>query len=145
VDDSPSARRLFQNLLIRLGVSLPELRLASGASDAMQMFTQWRPNLVFVDIDLRAMPVVPPPAGTAPPEGGHRSVDGDELARQMLERDPRLKLVVVTAYDAENPRVKKLRELGANDVIVKPVLAARVQEILQRLSPPPGRSPPRRR
>ncbi len=141
VEDSPSARKLFQGLLLRLGVALPDLRFASNSSEALQLFTQWRPDLVFIDIELRT-PAVARPA-TVPPSGPNdppapAAVDGDDLARQLLERNPRLNLVVVTAFDRDNPRVKALLQRGAADVIVKPVLAARVQEVLERFTGPKG-------
>jgi CheY-like chemotaxis protein len=140
VEDSPSARKVFQGVLLRLGVALPDLRLASNAPEALQLFTTWRPDLVFVDIDLNASG---PPPGTSK-ESAAAYVDGDELARQLLDRNPRLNLVVVTAYDPDTPRVKALVQKGAADVIVKPVLAARVQQVLSRFSAP-GHPPPRRR
>jgi CheY-like chemotaxis protein len=142
VEDSPSARKLMQGLLLRLGVSLPDLRFASNASEALQLFTQWRPDLVFVDIELRGGARSGAVATDAP--GSPAPVDGDDLARQLLERNPRLNLVVVTAYDKDNPRVKALMTKGVTDVIVKPVLAAKVQEILARYAQP-GRGTERRR
>lgn len=143
VDDSASARKLFQAVLLRLGVGLPDLRFAASASEALQTFTQFRPNLVFVDIELRGTP-----AGNGAEGGG--PVDGDELARQMLQRNPQLKLVVVTAFDRDHPRVKALLASGAGDVIVKPLLAARVQEVLtwaaaEAKAPPKRGAPPARR
>ncbi len=138
VEDSPSARKLFQGLLLRLGVGLPDLRFASNSSEALQLFTQWRPDLVFIDVELRAQQAARPTTlGASPPEPNPPApVDGDELARQLLDRNPRLNLVVVTAFDRDNPRVKALVQRGAADVIVKPVLAARVQEVLERFSGP---------
>ncbi len=132
VEDSPSARKLFQGLLLRLGVQLPDLRFAANAPEALQLFAQWRPDLVFVDIELRNPPLPQPTMPVAGEPSPAPLIDGDELAKQLLERNPRLNLVVVTAFDRDNPRVKTLLTQGAADVIVKPVLAARVQEILER-------------
>lgn len=144
VEDSPSARKVFQGVLTRLGVSLRDLRLASNSQEALQLFTQWRPDLVFVDVELSGGRYRPPPAAGAPADGHPVEMDGDELAKQMLARNPDLNLVVVTAYDRDNPRVKALLTTGAADVIVKPVLAARVQEILTRFTATPKRSSKRR-
>jgi CheY-like chemotaxis protein len=140
VEDSASARKLFQGLLLRLGVGLPDLRFAANSAEALQLYTQWRPDLVFVDIELRNAPPAQPVTTAAPAAANAPAapapVDGDELARQLLERNPRLNLVVVTVFDRDNPRVKALVQRGAADVIVKPVLAARVQEVLERFAGP---------
>lgn len=140
VEDSPSARKLLQGVLLRLGVALPDLRFASDASEALQLFTQWRPDIVLLDIQLR------PGAGEGPPEEGApaRPLNGDELARQLLERNPRLNLVLVTASDQSDPKVRALLARGAVDLIIKPVLAARVQEVLEKFTRP-GRPVERRR
>lgn len=142
VEDSASARKVFQGVLTRLGVSLRDLRLASNSQEALQLFAQWRPHLVFVDVELSGGRYRP--AAGAPADGSTAEMDGDELAKQMLARNPDLNLVVVTAYDRDNPRVKALLTTGAADVIVKPVLAARVQEILTRFTASPKRSAKRR-
>jgi CheY-like chemotaxis protein len=142
VDDSASARKVFQGVLTRLGVTLPDLRFASTAPEALQLFTQWRPELVFVDIDLKTAPArgSPAPGPTnSGPSGGMGEVDGDELAKVLLQRNPNLRLVVVTAYDSDHPRVKALLALGASEVIVKPVMASRVQEVLQKAVAPTER------
>lgn len=135
VEDSPSARKVIQGVLLRLGVELQDLRLASDSVEALRVFAQWKPNLVFVDVELH------PPAARATPDAASDPkidppgpVDGDELARRLLERSPELRLVVVTAFDRDHPRVQRLLKGGASDVIVKPVLASRVQEILARFS-----------
>lgn len=135
VENSPSAQKLMQAVLLKLGVALPDLRLAAGSSEAMQLFTNWRPDVVFVDLDLGgAYPRSPPR------EGDGKDVDGDELARQFLSRNPRINVVVVTAYDRDHPRVKALLAGGARDVIMKPVRAQRVQEALTLCATP--RVPP---
>ena len=135
VEDSPSARKVFQAVLLRLGVSLQDLRLASSSTEAFQLFSDWRPDLVFVDVELRRSPARPSSAPVSPERAESVPMDGDELAKHLLAKEPELKLVVVTAYDRDNPRVKALLKIGAADVIVKPVLASRVQEILNRFSP----------
>src|ERR1700686_2318167 len=137
IDDSPSARKLFQALLLRLGVELPDLRFAADAPEALQVFTQWHPDLVFVDIELksRSPGLAPKPAESNPlAKSSLETVDGDTLTLQLLERNPRLHVVIVTACDRDHPRVKALLSHGAADVIVKPVLAGRVQEVLERFA-----------
>lgn len=132
VEDSASARELLQAILLRLGVGLPNLRLASNSTEALRILSEWAPDLVFVDVDLSFAAADPwgAPEGAPPP-----ALDGDDLVRVMFERNPRLQVVLVTAYDRDIPRVKNLLSKGVADIIVKPVLAARVKEILDRFSP----------
>jgi CheY-like chemotaxis protein len=134
VEDSPSARRLFQAVLLHLGYALQELRLASSASEALQLYTQWHPDIVFLDIELNGARLGPTPTGAPPPPDGSADLDGDTLGLQLLERNPRLPLVVVTAYDPDHPRVRSIVDRGAAAVITKPVRAAHVKEILDRFS-----------
>jgi CheY-like chemotaxis protein len=135
VENSASAQRLMQAVLLKLGVALPDLRLASSSSEAMQLFTSWRPDVVFIDLDLGSAYPRPAETGT-----NGKDVDGDELARQLLSRNPRLNVVVVTAYDRDHPRVKAILADGARDVIMKPLRAQRIQEALTLCATP--RVPP---
>lgn len=144
VEDSPSARQLLQAILLKLGVTLPDLRLASNVSEALQVFTQWRPEVVFVDMELKAVlgASAPPTAtGAPPPSAREVQMNGPELAVHMLERNPQLKLIVCTAADPQDPRVVTVMKRGAQDVIVKPVTAARVEEVLKRVTAPRAPSP----
>jgi CheY-like chemotaxis protein len=130
VEDSPSARRLLQEILLHLGISLPCLRLAGDAGEAAKMFAEWRPNVVLLDMDLGRVPVGPP---TPPNSYRIDGVDGQELGRRFLKGNPELKLVIVTALDLDSLPVKELQKLGAMAVITKPVLAARVREVLSQM------------
>jgi CheY-like chemotaxis protein len=140
IDDSPSARKVFQGVLMRLGIELPDLRFAADAPEALQVFTQWHPDVVFVDIELKSRsPGLTPKPGTTshvPSSPPTDTVDGDTLTHQLLERNPRLHVVIVTACDRDHPRVKALLARGAMDVIVKPILARRVQEVLEQIAQP---------
>jgi CheY-like chemotaxis protein len=141
VDDSLSARRVLQGIFFQLGVTAQDLRLASSAAEALAMAAEWGPDVVFLDMELR-------PNGTEsrPPSHGKKGeppvpTTGDELGRELLRRNPGLPVVVVTALDRSHPRVARLVADGAVDVIVKPVRAARVQEVLDRIASPKARVP----
>jgi len=128
----------MQELLLRLGFTLPDLRLAGTVSEALQTFTQWRPDIVFVDVELRA----PDPAAGA--GGAAASIaNGAELATHFLSRAPGLKVVVVSASDPSDPRLAALVKSGKVEFIVKPVMAAKVEETLARLRGPPPTARPR--
>lgn len=124
----------MQELLFGMGATAQNLRLASNSNEALELAAEWPPDLVFLDVELR------PDAGTPDvrPTGSRNSgtpalLNGDDLGKELLHRKPDLPIVVVTALDVQNPRVQGLRKRGAVDVIMKPVRAARVQEVLARL------------
>jgi CheY-like chemotaxis protein len=131
VEDSPSARRLLQDVLIRLGAELPNLRVAGTVVEALTLFAQWRPNLVFLDIQLRA----PPPSalpGSTPAPSPNDPKDGVEMAIAFLQRNPGVRIVLCSATDPSDARVSKLLSDRKVEFIVKPLVAARVEEVLSR-------------
>ena len=132
VEDSPSARKLLQALFLRLGIELPNLRLVATEEEALQMFTQWHPDIVFLDLELR-----PPPGGTLAGgnDGARPAPKGADLAFQFLKRNPQVKIVVCSARDPADSPVGDLVRSGAIQGLVKPVLAAKVQEALARAAP----------
>jgi CheY-like chemotaxis protein len=139
VEDSPSAQRLLQQILLRLGAQLPNLRVASTVVEALTVFTQWRPDLVFIDIELRsATSSTTAVDGPAPLDDDPR--DGIELARRIRSRNPSVTLVISSATDPSDPRVAALREEGRIEFLTKPLIAARVEALLSGL----GVASPRR-
>jgi CheY-like chemotaxis protein len=141
VEDSPSARKLMQELLLRLGVTLPNLRLAASAAESVQYVAQWRPDLVILDVELRP-PADGTPVPAAPP--GVSAMNGAELALHFLSRNPSLKVVICSASDPSDPRLRELVQKGTVEFIVKPVLAAKVQEVLARMNGGAAGASPRR-
>jgi len=133
VEDSPSAQRLLQDILLRLGAQLPDLRVATTVVEALSIVAQWRPDLVFVDIELRATRPVPP-VGDGPAPGPHDPRDGVELARLLRSRNPSVAIVVSSATDPSDPRVAALRAEPRVDILTKPLLASRVEEVLVHLT-----------
>jgi CheY-like chemotaxis protein len=138
VEDSASARKVIQGVLVGLGVGTEDLRLASDAEAGLAIASDWQPDVVFLDMELWGPE--PPGDGTTVP-----AASGDALGRTLLKNRRPPKVVVMTALDRDNPRVQSLLGEGAVDVILKPVRAARVHEVLARLgfnSPadPPARS-----
>jgi CheY-like chemotaxis protein len=134
VEDSSSARRLLQDVLLRLGAELPNLRIASSVVEALTLFTQWRPDVVFVDVELRA-----DASGTSSPKTSTPSdrdpKDGGELAALFLARNPRVRVIVCSASDPTDPRVAELVEQHRVEFITKPILAARVEAVLTQHRP----------
>ncbi|MCI4327270.1 MAG: response regulator [Thermoplasmata archaeon] len=129
VDDSPSARKLLQAILLRLGYTLPELRMATTPDEALRMFVDWRPETVIVDVELRA----PAPVGSAGKDPGSERTprDGIGLATEFLARSPNLRIVLCSATDPGDPRIQGLLADRRAQFVTKPVVASRIQAVLE--------------
>jgi CheY-like chemotaxis protein len=144
IEDSPSARKLIQDVLLRLGVGLSDLRMAGTVPEALQLYAQWRPEVVFIDLRLQLPGDAPATTSTGPSTPTHYPKNGGELAIQLLQRNPALKIVICTASDPASSEVADLVKKGKVQSIVKPILAARVREILEKFEVSLGPPPPRR-
>jgi CheY-like chemotaxis protein len=129
VEDSPSARRLLQDVLRRLGAEVMDLRVAGTVVEALTTFTQWKPNVVFIDLELHPAEgsVEGPSDGAAPPVH-----DGAELAALILSRRRDVRVIICSAADPADARVRQLVQGGRAEFIPKPILAARIEEALAR-------------
>ena len=123
VDDAPVNLKLMRLLLTHEGY---EVRTAERAEDALQMLSNYRPDLILADIQLPGM-------------------NGLEMTRQV-KQDPRtstIRVVALTACAMKEDRERAL-SAGCEDYISKPIdtaaLASKVRELLER---PPGQQPPK--
>jgi PAS domain S-box-containing protein len=98
-DDVEDNRQLLVQLLAPIGF---EIRMATNGAEAVQVFEEWRPNLILMDF---RMPVM----------------DGHEAIRRIraIDRGPDLKIIAVTASAMDENR-QDLMAVGANDFIGKP-------------------------
>jgi CheY-like chemotaxis protein len=131
IEDSPSARRLIQEILLRLGAELPNLRVASSVIEGLTLFTQWRPDIVFVDLELRPSAPTGLPSNLPAPSPNDPK-DGAQLAQLFLNRNSGVRVILCSATDPADPRVAELIDSGKAEFIMKPLLAARVEEVLAR-------------
>ena len=131
IEDSPSARRLLQDILLRLGAELPNLRVAGTVLDGLTLFTQWRPDVAFIDLELRPGATNGLPTDTPAPSPRDPK-DGAELAELFLARNTGVRVIVCSASDPSDPRVARLVSDGKVEFIMKPLLAGRVEELLAR-------------
>jgi CheY-like chemotaxis protein len=134
VDDSPSARKLIQQLLLRIGFKLPNIRIAASAQEALLTFTQWRPDVVFLDLELHSGPEQGSDPATTP------SPTGTDLAFLFLKRNPSVKILVCSASNTEETRVGDLVKTGAIRAMVKPLVAGKVLETLVAIHAAPPES-----
>jgi CheY-like chemotaxis protein len=138
VEDSPSARRLLQDILLRLGADLENLRLAGTISEATELFARWHPDLVFLDLQLGS-PDAAEGASASASSSPETVQDGVGLAVLFRREDPEVRIIICTASDPDDPRVAHMLRGGDVDFIVKPMLAARVEELLARGQVEPSR------
>lgn len=111
VDDSPTIRLTLKAMLERLGVPASRVDMAATGEDAMRLFEDEAPELVFLDVE---MP----------------DVEGHEVCRRMLDLRPLAKVVAVTGLERNDPRVRDLVTRGAFDVVQKPLRLDRMQALL---------------
>jgi DNA-binding response OmpR family regulator len=98
------------------------VRKATDATEALKLTRQIRPDLILLDVML-------------PGESGIR------LCERIRQEDREVAIVMVTAKDAEEDKVRGL-EAGADDYVTKPFgmkeLVARINANLKRSAVPPG-------
>lgn len=99
---------LIQGFLSKIGY---QVRTASDGDEALDAFRAARPDLVFMDME---MPRVP----------------GSQAARAMLDEQPDLKIVLMTALEPADERIRELRSYGVHAVLHKPVRLDHVRNIV---------------
>jgi DNA-binding NtrC family response regulator len=97
VDEEKQIRRILSVLLAERGYEVAE---AESGEEALSRFSELRPTLVLLDL--------------SPP-----GMDGLEVLRQLLERDPQLDGIIMTAYGTIRTAVEAMRR-GAFDYLTKP-------------------------
>ena len=110
VDDSKLARKKLKDCLALLNYT--NVIEAADGDEAVSLFKQEKPNLVFMDI------VMPKMFGT---DAVKNIVDLDEEA-----------IIVMLSSVGTKTHVQESIKVGARDFIFKPFTASRVAEILER-------------
>lgn len=111
VDDAPPVRMLLRSYLGKLGVREETITLAQDGEEGIAAFDAVSPDLVFVDIEMPKK-------------------NGEETATYMLGKRPDLRVIVMTAVEESDVRVKQLRSWGVFAVLAKPVRLERVREVM---------------
>ena len=113
VEDDRTVSGVVEAYLVQAGL-VP--RVSSNGVDALQVWQQWRPDLVVLDLMLPGLP-------------------GLDLLRRMRADASTTPVVVLSARGDEEDRIVGL-EVGADDYLVKPFspreLVLRVQGLLRR-------------
>jgi CheY-like chemotaxis protein len=96
VDDNETMRMLMKSLTQRIS---HETRECSDGSEALQMYREFRPDWVLMDIQMDKM-------------------DGITATRQIKSAYPDAKVIIITAYDDADLR-ESAKDAGAHDFILK--------------------------
>jgi len=110
VDDSKLARlSLIKSL--KANISDAQILQATNGSEAVELVKSEQPDVAFLDL---TMPIM----------------DGYEALPLMLQANPKLKIIVVSA-DVQEQAKTKVIQLGAQLHVQKPINAEKMQEILE--------------
>jgi len=98
------------------------VHVALTGTSGLELVDYHRPDVVLVDLKLPGM-------------------DGDEILRQIREKYPKMKVIVITAYNDGGKTRDRLLAMGAFAHFDKPLsslrdLAASVQDALMSAAPP---------
>ncbi len=97
VDDDAQLRQSFGKILAAEG---HEVRVAASGEEGLEIFTASMPDLVIMDVRMHGL-------------------DGIKTLQIMHEREPRLPVIIMTAYSTTQTAIEATK-LGAFDYILKP-------------------------
>ncbi|MCX7883135.1 MAG: response regulator [Brevinematales bacterium] len=119
VDDSGVVRRIIENLLKNLQISL--VGTASNGKDALCLFQQFKPDIVTLDITMPEM-------------------DGLTCLEEMKKIHPKSHIIVVSALKDRETALRAIR-LGAYSFITKPFigeeLRAEIYSLIEKIQAQP--------
>jgi two-component system KDP operon response regulator KdpE len=121
VDDEPQIRRVLYRSLQTHGY---DVRVAADGESALQMFSDWPPDLVITDLAMSNM-------------------GGLELCRQLRTKSE-IPILVLSVKGEERTKVQAL-DAGADDYVTKPFgmdeLLARIRATMRRVPATPADAP----
>ncbi|MBP2664811.1 MAG: cheY 2 [Firmicutes bacterium] len=110
-DDSAFMRMMVKNLLIGMGHEI--VAEAGDGKQAVQLYRQFKPDLVTMDI---TMPVM----------------DGIQAVKHIHEEDPLARIVMVTAI-GQKSIISDALKAGASGFVIKPFDPEQVQETVKKV------------
>ena len=111
VDDAVFMRHMIKNILTDMGCEV--VGEAADGVEACEKYDTLSPDLVTLDLVM-------------PKKGGL------EALKDIREKDPNAKVVVISAIDQRQPLMDALK-LGAADYVVKPFEKERVEQAINRV------------
>jgi len=112
VDDSETIVETLKETLEHFGVPGENIFTAQNPKDALKLFSEKEPPVVFMDLDLDGTP-------------------GDPAAIKILKSKPGTKLILMSGYDRRDARVRDLVSAGAYEFLEKPLRVARLAQLMQ--------------
>lgn len=119
-DEHAPIRTKLLDILHQVGVPGREVQVSSSAAEAWDVFSRARPRLVFMEL------LADDPQG------------GLELVHRMLDADPAVKLVLVTADSPSSPTVRAAVRAGIFAVVEKPLRHEKIRQVLQEIESEEG-------
>lgn len=117
IEDDPS---ILRGLELNLSLEGFEVRAAIDGPNGVRVATEWKPDLVLLDLMLPVM-------------------NGYEVCRELRRRQLNMPIVILSAKGSEPDKVMGL-DIGADDFVTKPFglqeLLARLKAHLRRARPP---------
>jgi DNA-binding NarL/FixJ family response regulator len=99
VDDDPLARRMLRDVLQKAGITV--IAEAGGGREAIELSVYYRPDVVVMDLVMPGM-------------------DGVAATRQIVDKAPDVRVVMLTSSDSEEVGLMTLRA-GASGFLCKSV------------------------
>ena len=112
VDDEPRITQLYSELLELQNLKI--LGIGQNGNDAIRLFKEYSPDLVFLDVH---MP----------------DLSGVEALKEIKKISPTAKVIMVTA-DLSVDLEKLLQNSGATEVILKPFDIQKITQLLEMLN-----------
>lgn len=112
VDDYPFMRDLLSEILKRANYDV--VGTAASAAELMEGFAQWRAEVVVLDIML--------------PDG-----NGVDVTKQLLARDSKLKVLVISGLDEDTKPTHECIAAGAKGFLGKPFSSESLLKALEKL------------
>ena len=113
VDDEASIRNLLKKTIKWEEMNLHVEGEAASGVEAINIIDEIRPDIIFVDIEMPFM-------------------NGIEFAGLAMKRYPKLKIIILTAYDEFN-YAKACIGIGVSNYCLKPIVRKEINEALQKV------------
>ncbi len=113
VDDEPASIEIFRHYIAQYSLPIEVAGVAESGDEAIKAILELKPGLVFLDIQ---MPVY----------------NGLQVMEEIKKHDQGVAFIIVTAY-AYFEYAQKAIQLGAKDLLLKPVLYDQFSDSLARV------------
>jgi len=110
VDDATFIRTMVKDILVPKGFEIAGE--AANGNEAVQKYMELKPDLVTMDITMKEK-------------------DGLQAAKEILEKDPNARIIMVTALGQEKMLIDAFK-IGVKDFVVKPFEPERILSAVEK-------------